>query len=160
PAPHRYAARLYEAMGLIELAAESSERECACDPRDGSAWARLGSLRIRLLQPEAAKAALTRARRTPGATVDTLLDLSLANYLLGDLVASAECAQTAVKIDNDSAPAWVSLAHALDRTGAQAECIVACNRAIRLGNATEEIANLLLRKRNEEPRELPDVAVN
>ena len=50
PAPHRYAARLYEAMGLLELAAESAERECASNPRDGAAWARLGNLRLRLLQ--------------------------------------------------------------------------------------------------------------
>ncbi|MBK5230557.1 MAG: hypothetical protein JJE27_05210, partial [Thermoleophilia bacterium] len=100
PAPHRYAARLYAAMGLYELAAESAERECATNPRDGAAWSRLGALRLRLLQTEAAREALTRARRLPATDVDTLLDLALADHLLGERSASLESVRAALKLDN------------------------------------------------------------
>lgn len=158
PAPHRYAARLYEAMGLLELAAESAERECATDARDGAAWARLGSLRLRLMQPEAGRDALTRARRLPGVETFTLLDLALANHLLGDTRAAVECAQAAVKIDDGDLLAWTALANALSRTAAQAECIAACERALELGGDPEELGAILLRKRREAPRHLEDVA--
>ncbi len=158
PAPHRYAARLYAERGLLELAAESSERECAADPRNGKAWARLGNFRLRLMQPEAARDALTRARRLPGAEVETLLDLSLANHLLGQEGAAAECAQTAIKLDGHDPRAWTALAHALDRSGAQATCVEACERALELGAGQEEIATVLLRKRREAPRGIENVA--
>ncbi len=158
PAPHRYASRLYKERGLLELAAESAERECATDPRDGTAWARLGSLRLRLLQPEAARDALTRARRLPGATVDVLLDLSLANHLLGEQNASAECARKAADIDQGDVRAWMALAHALDRSGSVAECIAACERALELGADQDEIGSVLLRKRRERPRPIENVA--
>lgn len=154
PAPHRYAARLYEAMGLFELAAEAAERECASNPRDGTAWARLGALRLRLLQPEAAREALIRARRLPGVTVDVLLDLSLADHLLEDRLASLESARAAVRLDETSALAWTALAHALDRTGATADCIAACDRALGLGADPSELGELRLRKQREQPTEL------
>ena len=158
PAPHRYAARLYEAMGLLELAAESAERECASNPRDGAAWARLGNLRLRLLQPEAAREALTRARRSPEATVDTLLDLALVNHLLGDEVAALESARTAARLDDTDPLVWVALAHGYDRTGAIAECINACETAIALGADVVELGELRARKLREQPAEIENVA--
>lgn len=158
PAPHRYAARLYETMGLHELAAESAERECACDPREGGAWARLGGLRLRLMQAEPAREALTRARRLPGLSVETLLDLSLANHMLCNPAAALECVQTALKLDDASEPAWTALAHALDRTGAIADCVDACEHAIALGADPIELGELRAYKLREQPPEIENVA--
>lgn len=158
PAPHRYAARLYEAMGLYELAAESAERECATNPRDGAAWGRLGYLRLRLLQAEPAREALTRARRLPGADVEMLLDLALADHLQGERAASLESVRTALKLDDTSLPAWTALAHALDRTGATADCVSACDRALALGGNPIEIGELRARKLREQPVEIDRVA--
>lgn len=158
PAPHRYAARLYEAMGLYELAAESAERECATNPRDGAAWGRLGYLRLRLLQAEPAREALTRARRLPGADVEMLLDLALADHLLGERVASLESVRTALKLDDMNLLAWTALAHALDRTGAVADCVAACDRALALGANPIEIGELRARKLRDQPVEIDRVA--
>lgn len=154
PAPHRYAARLYEAMGLHELAAESAERECATNPRDGTAWARLGALRLRLIQPEAAREALTRARRLPEVTVDVLLDLSLADHMLGERAAALESARAAARIDDTDPLVWTALAHSHDRTGGIAECINACETAIALGGDPVELGELRARKLREQPEEL------
>ena len=158
PAPHRYAARLYAAMGLHELAAEAAERECATNPRDGTAWARLGALRLRLLQPEAAREALTRARRLPEVTVDALLDLSLADHLLGERAAALESARAAEKLDDTDPLVWTTLAHALDRTGAVADCVMACERGIALGGDPIELGELRARKLAEQPAEIDRVA--
>ncbi|MFT4048316.1 MAG: hypothetical protein QM648_00580 [Solirubrobacterales bacterium] len=158
PAPHRYAARLYEAMGLYELAAESAERECATSPRDGSAWARLGALRLRLLQPEAAREALTRARRSEDVTVDVLLDLSLADHLLGENAQSLESAQTAKRLDETSPQVWTAIAHALDRTGNIADCIAACEHGIAIGGDPVELGELRQRKLHEQPGEIEGVS--
>lgn len=154
PAPHRYAARLYSAMGLYELAAESAERECATNPRDGSAWARLGGLRLRLMQPEAAKEALTRARRNDGGDVDVLLDLALANHLLGENTASLECARAAERVDATLPEVWTAIAHGLDRTGNTAECVAACEHAIAIGGDAVELGELRARKLSEQPAEI------
>lgn len=154
PAPHRYAARLYEAMGLYELAAESAERECATNPRDGSAWARLGGLRLRLLQPEAAREALTRARRAEGSDVDVLLDLALVNHLLGEEASALESARAAQRIDDSDALVWTALAHGLDRTGNIADCIAACEHALVIGGDPVELGELRQRKLHEQPGEI------
>ena len=61
PAPHRFAARIYEDMGAIDLAAEAAERAAKRGPRDASAWERLGRLRLRLADREGALRALERA---------------------------------------------------------------------------------------------------
>lgn len=159
PAPHRYAARLYEAMGLHELAAEASERECATNPRDGAAWARLGALRLRLLQPEAAKEALTRARVSPEVTTDVMLDLSLANHLLGDHVGALESARAAQRIDDTEPLVWTALAHGLDRTGSIADCIAACEHAIVLGGDPIELGELRARKLHEQHAEIPSAGM-
>jgi tetratricopeptide (TPR) repeat protein len=156
PAPHRYAARLYAAMGLYELAAEAAERECATNPRDGSAWARLGALRLRLLQAEAAREALTRARRAQGSDVTVLLDLALANHLLGEPAAALESARAAQRVDDSDPLVWTALAHSLDRTGATADCIAACEQAIVLGGDAIELGELRARKLHDQPGEIED----
>ena len=61
PAPHRFAARIYEDMGAIDLAAEAAERAAKRGPRDAGAWERLGRLRLRLTDREGALRAFERA---------------------------------------------------------------------------------------------------
>ncbi|HEX6743719.1 MAG TPA: J domain-containing protein, partial [Solirubrobacteraceae bacterium] len=63
PAPHRFAARIYEDMGAIDLAAEAADRAAARGPEDADAWERVGRLRLRLMDREAAISALEHARR-------------------------------------------------------------------------------------------------
>src|SRR5438034_10692798 len=54
PAAHRFAARIYEDMGAIDLAAEAADRAAARAPQDADAWERVGRLRLRLMQRGAA----------------------------------------------------------------------------------------------------------
>ena len=61
PAPHRFAARIYEDMGAVDLAAEAAERAAKRGPRDAGAWERLGRLRLRLADREGALRAFERA---------------------------------------------------------------------------------------------------
>lgn len=62
PAPHRFAARIYEDIGAVDLAAEAAERAAERGPGDAGAWERLGRLRLRLADREGALQALDRAR--------------------------------------------------------------------------------------------------
>src|SRR6185436_3665444 len=55
PAPHRTAARIYEAMGALTQALDESVKECAAAPRDVSAWERLGRLRLRAFDRDGAR---------------------------------------------------------------------------------------------------------
>jgi cytochrome c-type biogenesis protein CcmH/NrfG len=66
PAAHRFAARIYEDMGAVDLAAEAAERAAERGPGDAGAWERLGRLRLRLLDREGALAALRRASSLGG----------------------------------------------------------------------------------------------
>ena len=61
PAPHRFAARIYEDIGAIDLAEEAAERAALRGPSDAGAWERLGRLRLRLMDREGALKALERA---------------------------------------------------------------------------------------------------
>ena len=61
PAPHRFAARIYEDIGAFDLAAEAAERAALAGPEDAGAWERLGRLRVRLGDREGALAALRNA---------------------------------------------------------------------------------------------------
>jgi hypothetical protein len=61
PAPHRFAARIYEAMGSYSLATQETELEAALAPRDASVWERLGRLRLRRFDRAGAREALERA---------------------------------------------------------------------------------------------------
>src|SRR5438093_11769089 len=61
PAAHRFAARIYEDIGAIDLAEEAAERAAVRGPGDADAWERLGRLRIRLRDRAGALDALGRA---------------------------------------------------------------------------------------------------
>jgi tetratricopeptide (TPR) repeat protein len=61
PAAHRFAARIYEDIGAIDLAEQAAERAAVRGPSDPSAWERLGRLRLRLRDREGAVQALQRA---------------------------------------------------------------------------------------------------
>ena len=79
PAPHRFAARIYEDMGAVDLAAEAAERAAERGPRDAGAWERLGRLRLRLADREGALRALERALSLgAGGEVRELIDEALA----------------------------------------------------------------------------------
>src|SRR6266480_4208299 len=84
PTPHRYAARIYEDMGAIPLAAEAAERAAERGPGDASAWERLGRLRLAQLDGPGAIPPLERARLIEP-SLDGLLDLALAHHLAGDV---------------------------------------------------------------------------
>ena len=153
PAAHRFAARIYEDMGAIDLAAEAAERAAARAPGDASEWARLGRLRLRLMDRGGAIEALRRAQRLEP-TVEALLDLALALSLAGDLGGEVSVCEQAVDLDPESEAAWTRLAHALARTDRISECIEACERAIELGGGPE-VRDLLAQMQRELPRVLP-----
>jgi tetratricopeptide (TPR) repeat protein len=153
PTAHRFAARIYEDMGAIDLAAEAAQRAAARGPEDADAWERLGRLRLRLMDRNGAIDALERARRL-GPSLDALLDLALAYHLAGDLGAELTACEQATLLDDRNAAAWSRLAHALARTDRVSDAIDACDRALRLGT-DPEVAELLHRLRAELPRVLP-----
>jgi tetratricopeptide (TPR) repeat protein len=153
PTPERFASRIYEDMGAIDLAAEAAARAADRAPGDASSWARLGRLRLRLLDRHGAITALERARLS-GPTVEALLDLALAYHLAGDTGAEVSVAAEATVIEPESQPAWSAYAHALARTDRISECIEACERALALGEDSE-VAELLERALIEVPRKLP-----
>jgi tetratricopeptide (TPR) repeat protein len=61
PAPERFAARIYEDMGALDLAEQAAQRSAERGPSDPSAWERLGRLRLALADREGALDALRRA---------------------------------------------------------------------------------------------------
>ena len=153
PAAHRFASRIYEDMGALDLAAEAADRAVARGPSDASAWERVGRLRLALSDRPAAIAALQRARAL-GASVEALLDLALALKLAGDLGGELSVIEQATELDPSSAAAWSRYAHALAHTYRITDCLTACQRALRLG-ADPEVAALRERVREREPRVLP-----
>jgi tetratricopeptide (TPR) repeat protein len=155
PTAHRFAARIYEDMGAIDLAAEAAQRAVDRGPEDADAWERLGRLRLRLMDRDGAITALERARML-GPSVDGLLDLALAYHLAGDLGAEVTACEQATLLDDDSGDAWARLAHALARTDRVSDAIDACDRALGLRD-DPEVADLLDRLRAELPRVLPAV---
>jgi tetratricopeptide (TPR) repeat protein len=154
PAPHRFAARIYEDMGAIDLAAEAADRVVARAPSDADAWERVGRLRLRLLQSEAARVALEQARAIEP-SVEGLLDLALANHLVGDVGGEVTATEQATQLDPGSAPAWSRYAHALARTDRVSDGIAAAERALQLNPDDVEVAELLERLRDTLPRVLP-----
>jgi tetratricopeptide (TPR) repeat protein len=153
PTPHRYAARIYEDMGAIDLAVEAALRAAERGPQDADAWARVGRLRLRLMNRDGAIDALERARRL-GPSVEALLDLALAYSLAGDLGAEVTACEQATLLYDRSPQAWSRYAHALARTDRVSDAIDACDRALRLG-ADPEVAQLLHRLQEQMPRVLP-----
>src|SRR3954465_3650329 len=154
PAPQRFAARIYEDMGAIDLAAEAADRVAARAPSDADAWERVGRLRLRPLQSEAARSALERARALEP-SVEGLLDLALANHLVGDVGGEGTATEQATQLEPDSAAAWSRYAHALARTDRVSDGIAASERALQLNPADAEVAELLERLREALPRVLP-----
>jgi tetratricopeptide (TPR) repeat protein len=152
PAAHRFAARIYEDMGAIDLAAEAAQRAADRAPRDAGEWERLGRLRLRLAQPEAAAAALRRAQEL-GPSVDGLLDLALALSLCGDLGGEVSACELATRLEPESLDAWARLAHALARTDRISDALAACEQAIELGGGAE-VKDLRKRMRALERRVL------
>jgi tetratricopeptide (TPR) repeat protein len=154
PTPERFAARIYEDMGAIDLAAEAAERAAKRAPADASSWERLGRLRLRLMDRAGAISALEQARLA-GPTVEGLLSLALAYHLAGDVGAEVSAAEAATRLNPDSRTAWGSYAHALARTDRINECIEACHRALALGD-DPEVADLLARVEASRPRALSE----
>lgn len=152
PTPERFASRIYEEMGALDLAAEAAARATQRAPTDASAWERLGRLRLRLGDRAAAIHALERAR-TAGPTIDGLLDLALAHHLAGDVGAEVSAAEAATRLDPQSPRAWSAFAHALARTDRLSECSEACRRALGLGDDAE-VSDLLERLEAMRPRRL------
>ena len=153
PAPHRYAARIYEDMGAIDLAAEAADRAAARGPSDADAFERVGRLRLRLMQREAALRALETARRL-GPSLDGLLDLALAYHLAGDIGGEVSATEQATKLHPEAFDAWARHAFALARTDRVSEGIEAAERALQL-RPDAEVAELLDRLREQLPRVLP-----
>jgi Tfp pilus assembly protein PilF len=153
PAAHRFAARIYEDIGAIDLAAEAAQRAAERAPGDAGEWERLGRLRLRLMQRDAALEALERAHAL-GPSADGLLDLALARALAGDVGGEVSACEQAVDLAPDSLEAASRLAHSLARTDRLSECLDACDRALALG-AGYEVRELRRRVRQAEPRVLP-----
>jgi tetratricopeptide (TPR) repeat protein len=154
PTPERFASRIYEDMGAVDLAAEAAVRAASRAPADASAWERLGRLRLRLNDRSGAISALERARLV-GPTVDGLLDLALAHHLAGDVGAEVSAAEAATQIDPTSVRVWSAYAHALARTDRLSECGEACRRALSLGDDAE-VSELLARVQAATPRGLSE----
>ncbi len=154
PTPERFASRIYEDMGAIDLAAEAASRAAERAPGDASAWERLGRLRLQLMDRAAAITALERARLM-GPTVEGMLDLALTYHLAGDVGAEVSAADGATVVDPGSREAWSTYAHALARTDLIRECIEACRRALALG-PDPEVSELLARVEALTPREISE----
>src|SRR3984957_2655620 len=153
PAPHRFAARIYEDIGAIALAEEAARRVTERDPSDAGAWERLGRLRLRLGDLGGALQALERARLTTP-SVEGLLDLALARQLAGDPGGERSACEEATQLDPESSQAWSRYAHALARSDRVSECIAACERALEL-EEDPEVRELLERALALDPRVLP-----
>ncbi|MEA2225757.1 MAG: hypothetical protein QOE67_1039, partial [Solirubrobacteraceae bacterium] len=61
PAPHRFASRIYEDIGAVDLAEEAAARAAKRGPSDAGAWERLGRLRLSMMDREGTLEALRRA---------------------------------------------------------------------------------------------------
>jgi tetratricopeptide (TPR) repeat protein len=156
PAPHRYAARIYEDMGSLSQAVESAQREVRAAPSDASAWERLGRLRLRTFDRVGAREALEEARRR-GPTEQGLLDLALVAHLASDIGAEVSACEQATELAPDSPIAWSRLAHALARTDRIRDCVAACDRALALDD-DPEVRNLREQVLAAAPRELGERA--
>jgi hypothetical protein len=156
PAPFRYAARIYEDMGSLSQAVDAAEKETDRAPSDGSAWERLGRLRLRSFDREGARDALERAREI-APTEQGLLDLALVANLSGDVGAEVTACEQATQIAAESPVAWSRYAHALARTDRVSDCLAACERALALID-DPEVRDLREKVLATAPRELTEAA--
>src|SRR5919199_2261048 len=124
PAPHRFAARIYEDMGALLQAVEAAVRETLAAPADASAWERLGRLRMRTFDRAGAREALERARAI-APSEQGLLDLALVAHLAGDVGAEVDACEQATAIAPGSPAAWARYAHALARTDRVSDTLAA-----------------------------------
>ena len=108
PTPERFASRIYEDMGAVDLAAEAAQRATRRAPEDASTWERLGRLRLRLNDRAGAISALEQARLV-GPSLEGLLDLALAHHLAGDVGAEVSAAHAATLIEPTSRARVVDL---------------------------------------------------
>lgn len=154
PTPERFASRIYEDMGAIDLAADAAVRAAERAPGDASAWERLGRLRLRLMDRPGAISALEHAKLI-APSVEGLLDLALAHHLAGDVGAEVSAAHAATVLDPESPAAWSTYAHALARTDRLGECSDACRRRLELGDDLE-VRDLLDRIQASRPRVLAE----
>jgi tetratricopeptide (TPR) repeat protein len=152
PAPYRYAARIYEDMGALSQAVDAAEREVDAGPEDGSAWERLGRLRLRTFDRAGARDALERARELQPSE-QGLLDLALVANLEGDVGAEVTACEQATTLYPESAAAWARYAHALARTDRVSDCLDACERALELAD-DPEVRDLREQVARSAPREL------
>ena len=136
PAPHRYAARIYEDMGSLSLAVDAAERETELAPDDARGVGAAGAAAAAPFDRAGAREALERARAL-GADEQGLLDLALVAHLAGDVGAEVSACEQATRIAPDSAAAWARFAHALARTDRTSECLTACERALQLADDPE-----------------------
>ena len=153
PAAHRFAARIYEDMGAIDLAAEAADRAAARAPEDADAWERVGRLRLRLWTapprsprssaparwPERRGAARPRARLPPRRRPRRRGHRDRAG-------------PTSTR---SRRPPGSRHAFALARTDRVSAAIGAAERALSLNGHDAEVADLLEQLRNAEPRVLP-----
>src|SRR3954462_5409087 len=152
PAPYRYAARIYEDMGALSQAVDAAEREVVHAPGDGSAWERLGRLRLRTFDRDGARAALERSRELEPSE-QGLLDLALVANLMGDVGAEVTACEQATQLAPESEAAWARYAHALARTDRVSDCLAACERALELAD-DPEVRDLRDQVVRAAPREL------
>src|SRR5215211_8005570 len=136
PAPYRYAARIYEDMRALSMAVDAAVRETERAPGDGSAWERLGRLRLRTFDREGARRALERARAIDPSE-QGLLDLALVANLMGDVGTEVSACEQATQLAPESEVAWARYAHALARTDRTSDCVAACERALELAGDPE-----------------------
>jgi tetratricopeptide (TPR) repeat protein len=156
PAPFRYAARIYEDMGSLSQAVEAAVKEAERAPSDGSAWERLGRLRLRVFDRAGAREALERAREI-APSEQGLLDLALVANLSGDVGAEVTACEQATQLAPESPGAWSRYAHALARTDRVSDCLAACERALALED-DPEVRDLREQVLAQAPRELTEAA--
>ena len=155
PTPERFAARIYEDMGAIDLAAEAAERAAA--PR---ARRRLG---LGAAGPAAPAADGPRrrdlgARAGPAGRADRRGSARRwRSPTTWPATSGPRCRRP--RRPRASTPtrraAWTRYAHALARTDRVSECIEACQRALALGE-NAEVADLLERVQAAQPRSLSE----
>jgi len=156
PTAHRYAARIYEDMGAYLSAADEAQKAADRAPGDGSAWERLGRLRLRTGDRLAARAAFERSVLIDP-SVEALLALALVHHLMGDVGAEVSACEQATALASEDPAAWSSYAHALARTDRVTDTLAACERALQLG-PDPEVEDLRARVRDAQPRQLSSSA--
>ena len=156
PAPHRFAARIYEDMGAIDLAAEAAERAAARAPEDADAWERVGRLRLRLMD-RAGRDRRARARADASARASRRCSTSRSPTTSpATSAARSPPTEQATHLDPKSAGGLGALRpRARPHRPRVSDAIGAAERALSLNGHDAEVADLLERLRGAEPRVLP-----